>query len=420
MTSEASSLAGVQQLGNLVVIYDQNHISIEDDTAIALQRGHRQAVRGVRLARADRRLDRWRGPEGGQGREVPRGRPGPATTRSSRPARRRPARRCHRAEDRPRLAGAQRPEHRQGARVGARRGRGRARPSRCSASTRTSTSRSTTRRSRAPARSSTAGGSGTPSGTSASPSGRPTTPTGSSSGTGCASGGSRRAGRTSCPTFEAGKAVATRKASSGVLNALKDVLPELWGGSADLAESNNTAMEGEPSFLPADDRDEAVGPGRPLRAHPALRHPRARHGLDHERHRAARRHARLRRHLPGVQRLHASRRPARRHPEAAGDLRLDPRLHRPRRGRPDPPAGRAPGRAAGDPRTSTSSAPATPTRPPGPGARSSSTPTGPPGSASAGRTCPRSTARRAAASRRPTASPAAPTSCRRRTAARRA
>jgi transketolase len=37
-----------------------------------------------------------------------------------------------------------------------------------------------------------------------------------------------------------------------VLNALKDALPELWGGSADLAESNNTTMEGEPSFLPAD------------------------------------------------------------------------------------------------------------------------------------------------------------------------
>ncbi len=47
------------------------------------------------------------------------------------------------------------------------------------------------------------------------------------------------------PTFEAGKDVATRKASGLVLNALKDALPELWGGSADLAESNNTTMEGE-------------------------------------------------------------------------------------------------------------------------------------------------------------------------------
>ena len=52
------------------------------------------------------------------------------------------------------------------------------------------------------------------------------------------------------PSFEAGKDVATRKASGAVLNALADVLPELWGGSADLAESNNTTMEGEPSFVP--------------------------------------------------------------------------------------------------------------------------------------------------------------------------
>jgi len=36
VTSEASSLAGTQQLGNLIVFYDRNHISIEDDTAIAL------------------------------------------------------------------------------------------------------------------------------------------------------------------------------------------------------------------------------------------------------------------------------------------------------------------------------------------------------------------------------------------------
>jgi transketolase len=46
------------------------------------------------------------------------------------------------------------------------------------------------------------------------------------------------------------KGVSTRKASGAVLNALADVLPELWGGSADLAESNNTTMEGQPSFGP--------------------------------------------------------------------------------------------------------------------------------------------------------------------------
>ncbi len=48
------------------------------------------------------------------------------------------------------------------------------------------------------------------------------------------------------------KGVATRKASGEVLAAIYPVLPELWGGSADLAESNNTAVKGEPSFLPAD------------------------------------------------------------------------------------------------------------------------------------------------------------------------
>lgn len=54
------------------------------------------------------------------------------------------------------------------------------------------------------------------------------------------------------PTFPAGKSVATRAASGEVLNSLAPVLPELWGGSADLAGSNNTTMKGEPSFLPAE------------------------------------------------------------------------------------------------------------------------------------------------------------------------
>jgi transketolase len=47
------------------------------------------------------------------------------------------------------------------------------------------------------------------------------------------------------------KGMATRKASGEVLTALAPVLPELWGGSADLAESNNTTMTGEPSFIPS-------------------------------------------------------------------------------------------------------------------------------------------------------------------------
>ena len=53
------------------------------------------------------------------------------------------------------------------------------------------------------------------------------------------------------PVFEAGKDVSTRAASGHVINAIAKVLPEFWGGSADLAESNNTTIEGGKSFLPA-------------------------------------------------------------------------------------------------------------------------------------------------------------------------
>jgi transketolase len=66
----------------------------------------------------------------------------------------------------------------------------------------------------------------------------------------------------SLPEFPAGTEVATRKASQSVLDALAPVLPELWGGSADLAESNNTTMKGEPSFIPAD-RQTAMWSGGP-------------------------------------------------------------------------------------------------------------------------------------------------------------
>jgi len=52
------------------------------------------------------------------------------------------------------------------------------------------------------------------------------------------------------PTFPAGEEVATRKASNKILDAIGPVLPELWGGSADLAESNNTTIAGSESFLP--------------------------------------------------------------------------------------------------------------------------------------------------------------------------
>jgi transketolase len=51
------------------------------------------------------------------------------------------------------------------------------------------------------------------------------------------------------PTFETGSKLATREASGTFINAVADVLPELWGGSADLAGSNNTTIEGANSYL---------------------------------------------------------------------------------------------------------------------------------------------------------------------------
>ncbi len=65
------------------------------------------------------------------------------------------------------------------------------------------------------------------------------------------------------PAFPADpKGTGTRRASGKILTALAPVLPELWGGSADLAESNNTTMEGEPSFLP-DEHQTKMWPGNP-------------------------------------------------------------------------------------------------------------------------------------------------------------
>ncbi|WP_192796335.1 MULTISPECIES: transketolase [Corynebacterium] len=55
------------------------------------------------------------------------------------------------------------------------------------------------------------------------------------------------------PTWDAdAKGVATRKASEAVLQALGATLPELWGGSADLAGSNNTVIKGADSFGPTE------------------------------------------------------------------------------------------------------------------------------------------------------------------------
>lgn len=54
----------------------------------------------------------------------------------------------------------------------------------------------------------------------------------------------------SLPSFNTGDKVATRSVSGKIINALNEVLPELWGGSADIAHSNNTDVKGVTSFLP--------------------------------------------------------------------------------------------------------------------------------------------------------------------------
>ncbi|MGI9144081.1 MAG: transketolase [Candidatus Planktophila sp.] len=62
------------------------------------------------------------------------------------------------------------------------------------------------------------------------------------------------------PNFVPGKDVATRKASGDVINALASKLPEMWGGSADLAGSNNTSIEGGGSFLPSTSAMKGANP----------------------------------------------------------------------------------------------------------------------------------------------------------------
>ena len=165
------------------------------------------------------------------------------------------------------------------------------------------------------------------------------------------------------PSWDADpKGIATRAASGKVINAITPKMPELWGGSADLAESNNTTPEGEPSFLPTD-RQSKMFPGGPY---------------GRVLHFGIREHA-MGAILNGIK-VHGGTRPygatfltfsdymrpcgaAVRADAGAGPLHLDPRLHRPGRGRTDPPADRAPRRPPDHPRAWTWSGRPTPTRP---------------------------------------------------------
>ena len=141
--------------------------------------------------------------------------------------------------------------------------------------------------------------------------------------------------------------------------------PGLLAGSADLTGNNGVKVKGAEIQSPRDPRRDP-GP---------LRHPRARHGRGHERHGAARRRAAGRRDLLLFSDYM---RPAVRLAALTGHARhllVDPRLRRAGRGRPDAPAGRAPGLAAGHAGPAASCARPTPTRRRRPGG-SPSRPTG--------------------------------------------
>jgi len=62
------------------------------------------------------------------------------------------------------------------------------------------------------------------------------------------------------PEFESGKDLATRAASGKIINEIAKVLPEFWGGSSDLAGSNNTTINGGDSFLPSSSQMENANP----------------------------------------------------------------------------------------------------------------------------------------------------------------
>ena len=130
--------------------------------------------------------------------------------------------------------------------------------------------------------------------------------------------------------------IATRQSSQKALEALVPATPELIGGSADLTGSNLTLVKG----MGSGQRREFL---RPL--HP-LRRARARHDRRRQRHRAAWRPDPVYRHVLRVHRLHAPGDPHRRDHPRARHPRADPRFHRPRRGRPDPPADRTSGQPA--------------------------------------------------------------------------
>ena len=340
VTSEASSLAGTQQLGNLTVIYDDNQISIEDDTddrAEPRTPRKRYEAYGWHVQTSTRR--------GGENVD------GQSST----------ALETARAEtDRPSFIllrtiiawpGAQRPEHRQGARLRARRRRGRARSRRCSASTPTRPSRCRTSV-LAHARKVVERGQGGARGVDrrCTTPGPPASPSARSCSTGCSAATCPIGWEKALPSWDADKkGVATRKASGEVLNAARPTCCPSCGaarptwrrattprwrartrsarrrsprrcGTRSPTAASCTSASASTRWARSSTASRCTAPPAPTAA------PSSRSATT----------------CAAPVRLAALM-------KVAGHLRLDARLDRPRRGRPDPPADRAPGRAAGDP-----------------------------------------------------------------------
>ena len=119
-------------------------------------------------------------------------------------------------------------------------------------------------------------------------------------------------------TYAIGEDFATRQVSQQAIQALGGPVPELFGGAADLSESNLTDVKGGGDFGP-----EESGPEHPLRR------ARARHGRHRERDRISRWVHPIRGDVPHIQRLHARSRAARVAVGPPRHLRLDARLRGP-------------------------------------------------------------------------------------------
>ena len=305
VSGEASSIAGHQQLGNLTLIYDANRISIEGDTDIAFSEdvGRRYEAYGWHVQTVD-----WTNDGTEYVEDVD------AVWKALEKA--------DRATDKPSLIvlrtiiawpAPQRPEHRQGARLRARRRRGRGHQE------------GPRLRPRPDLRGVRGGARAHPRRWSSGAARRPGRLAGASSTPGPRRTPTRKAlfDRMSTRTLPDGWADAPpvvrrrpegRRDPQGLRRGpLRDRAgaPRALGRLRRPRRVQQHDAQGRAVVRPGGVLDEGV-PGRPLRPGPPLRHPRARHGLDHERHRPARRHPRVRRHLPGLLRLHAPRGPARR------------------------------------------------------------------------------------------------------------